>query len=83
VAARTADAAMAAVKEIFPANRARRFRSGAKRPENLDVLLEGNIYQRHVILCGNTRLGGATSGLTSRLIRRGKEACAHHRSRSP
>jgi len=37
-------------------------------------VLAGDIYQRHVLLCGNTRAGGATSGLTSRLIRRGAEA---------
>jgi 2-keto-4-pentenoate hydratase len=37
-------------------------------------VLEGDIYQRHVILCGNTRAGAATAGLTSRVTRRGQEA---------
>ena len=37
-------------------------------------MLEGDIYQRHVLLCGNTRPGGSVAGLTSRLIRRGAEA---------
>jgi len=37
-------------------------------------VLAGDIFQRHVVLCGNTRFGGGTSGLTSRVIRRGTEA---------
>ena len=69
----TADAAAAAVKEIFPAIELADFEP-VPTPDNLDVVLEGDVYQRHVILCGNTRFGAATSGLTSRLIRRGKEA---------
>ena len=36
-------------------------------------MLEGDIFQRHVILCGNTRAGASTSGLTSRVFRRGAE----------
>jgi 2-keto-4-pentenoate hydratase len=71
----TADTAMAAIKEIFPAIELADL-DPVPTPDNLDVVLEGNIFQRHVILCGNTRPGGATSGLTSRLIRRGKEAAA-------
>lgn len=69
----TADAATAAIKEIFPAIELADL-DPAPSVENLDVVLEGDVYQRHVILCGNTRFGASTSGLTSRLIRRGKEA---------
>ncbi len=67
------DAAMAAVKEIFPAIELADL-DPLPAPDNLDVLLEGDIFQRHVILCGNTRPGGSVAGLTSRVIRRGKEA---------
>ncbi len=69
----TPDAALAAIKELFPAIELADF-DPAPTPDNLDVVLEGDIYQRHVILCGNTRSGATTSGLTSRLIRRGVEA---------
>ena len=69
----TPDEALAAVKEIFPAIELADF-DPVPTPDNLDVVLAGNIYHRQVILCGNTRPGAATSGLTSRLIRRGKEA---------
>ena len=66
----TPDAALAAVKEIFPAIEIADL-DPAPTPDNLDVVLEGDIYQRHVILCGNTRFGGSTAGLTSRIIRKG------------
>ena len=66
----TSDAALAAVKEIFPAIEIADL-DPAPTPDNLDVVLEGDIYQRHVILCGNTRFGGSTAGLTSRIIRKG------------
>ena len=69
----TADAAIAAIKEITPAIELADL-DPAPTPDNLDVVLEGDIFQRHVLLCGNTRIGGTTSGLTSRLIRRGAEA---------
>jgi 2-keto-4-pentenoate hydratase len=69
----TSDKAIAAVKEIFPAIELADL-DPPPTAENLDVVLEGDVYQRHVILCGNTRFGASTSGLTSRLIRRGKEA---------
>ena len=67
------DAVMAAVKEILPAIELADL-DPVPAPDNLDAVLAGNIFQRHVLLCGNTRAGGATSGLTSRLIRRGVEA---------
>jgi 2-keto-4-pentenoate hydratase len=71
----TADDALAAIKDIFPAIELADF-DPAPTPDNLDAVLAGDIYQRHVVLCGNTRFGGATSGLTSRLYRRGKEAAS-------
>jgi 2-keto-4-pentenoate hydratase len=69
----TPDSALAAVKEIFPAIELADL-DPPPTAENLDAVLEGDIYQRHVILCGNTRFGGSTAGLTSRLIRRGVQA---------
>ena len=68
----SADAALAAIKEIFPAIELADLEP-VPTPDNLDVVLEGDIYQRHVLLCGNTRFGGSTAGLTSRVIRRGAE----------
>lgn len=66
----TPETALAAIKEILPAIELANL-DPAPTPDNIDVVLEGNIYQRHVVLCGNTRFGGSTSGLTSRLYRRG------------
>lgn len=71
----TEEKALAAVKEILPAIELADL-DPAPTPDNLHTVLEGDIYQRHVILCGNTRFGAATSGLTSRLIRRGTEAAS-------
>jgi 2-keto-4-pentenoate hydratase len=69
----TPDAALAAVKEILPAIELADF-TPVPTPDNLDVVLEGDIYQRHVVLCGNTRFGASTAGLTTRVIRRDAEA---------
>ncbi len=71
----TADAAAAAVKEIFPAIELADFNPPPTR-ENLDAVLADDIYQRHVILAGVTRPGASVAGLTSRLIRRGAEAAS-------
>ncbi len=71
----TADAALAAVKEIFPAVELADL-DPPPTPDNLDAVLADDIYQRHVILCGNTRAGAATSGVTSRLFRRGAESAS-------
>ena len=68
----TAETAAAAVKEILPAIELADF-NPPPTPDNLDAVLADDIYQRHVILCGNTRGGASTSGLASRLIRRGAE----------
>jgi len=65
--------AAAAVKEIFPAIEVADL-DPVPTPDNLDVVLESDIFQRHVILCGNTRSGPNTSGLTSRVFRRGAES---------
>jgi 2-keto-4-pentenoate hydratase len=43
-------------------------------PDNLDAVLAGDIFQRHVLLGSQRRPGGSVAGLTSRLIRRGVEA---------
>ena len=67
------DEAAAAVKDIFPAIELADF-DPPPTPDNLDAVLEDDIYQRHVILCGNTRPGLDLSGLTSRVTRRGAEA---------
>jgi 2-keto-4-pentenoate hydratase len=69
----TPEEAAAAVKDIFPAIELADL-DPAPTAETLDSVLEGDIYQRHVILCGNTRMGASTAGLTSRLIRRDIEA---------
>ncbi len=71
----SADEAAAAVKEIMPAIEIADF-DPAPTVDNLGAVLEGNVYQRHVMLCGNTRPGAGTGGLTSRLIRRGSEVSA-------
>jgi 2-keto-4-pentenoate hydratase len=71
----SSDAALAAVKEILPAIELAEF-VPAPTPENLDVVLEGDIYQRQVLLCGNTRVGSSVAGLTSRVIRRGAQTAA-------
>jgi len=63
----------AAVKDIFPAIELADL-DPVPTIDNLDAVLEGDIFQRHVVLCGNTRASAATSGLTSRVFRRGKEA---------
>ena len=69
----TADAALAAIKEIFPAIELADL-DPVPASDNLDAVLAGDIFQRHVVLCGNTRPGGSVAGLTSRVIRRGQEA---------
>ncbi|MGH6789986.1 MAG: hypothetical protein ACRECC_09925, partial [Pseudolabrys sp.] len=68
----TPDAAMAAIKEILPAIELAEF-DPPPTPDNLDVVLAADIYNRHVIFGGASRAGGSVAGLTSRLIRRGAE----------
>jgi 2-keto-4-pentenoate hydratase len=68
----SADQAAAAVKEIFPAIELADL-DPVPTPDNLDAVLEGDIFQRHVILCSGARPGISTTGLTSRVFRRGAE----------
>ena len=69
------DEAAAAVKDIFPAIELADL-ADPPTPDNLDKVLENDIYQRHVVLCGNTRPGLDLAGLTSRVTRRGAEAAS-------
>jgi 2-keto-4-pentenoate hydratase len=71
----SADQAAATVKEIFPAIELADL-DPVPAPDNLDAVLEGDIFQRHVILCSNTRPGLSTRGLTSRVFRYGAETSA-------
>lgn len=71
----TAETALAAVKEILPAIELAEF-DPAPTPDNIDVVLAGDVYQRQVLLCGNTRSGGGLAGLTSRVIRRGAQVAS-------
>ena len=71
----TPDTALAAIKDLFPAIELADL-DLPPTADNLADVVAGNIYQRHVVLCGNTRAGGSVAGLTSRLIRRGKEAAS-------
>jgi 2-keto-4-pentenoate hydratase len=69
----TPDTALAAIREILPAIEIADL-DPVPAVDNLDAVLAGDIFQRHVILCGNTQPGGSVRGLTSRLTRRGAEA---------
>jgi 2-keto-4-pentenoate hydratase len=66
------DAVAAAIKEVLAAIELADF-NPAPEPDNLDAVLEGDLYQRHVILCGNTRPGASVQGLVSRVERRETE----------
>jgi len=69
----SAEAAAAAIREIAPAIEIADLEP-VPAPDNLDKVLEGDIFQRHVLLGAQTRAGASIAGLTSRLIRRGTEA---------
>lgn len=66
----SADDVRAAIKEIMPAIEIADM-DPVPSPDNLDVLLEGDIFQRHVVLGDRPRAGGGLEGLTSRVTRRG------------
>jgi 2-keto-4-pentenoate hydratase len=68
----TAAAAAAAIKEIAPAIEIADL-DPTPTTDNLDAVLADDIFQRHMAVAAAARAGGATSGLTSRLIRRGAE----------
>ena len=67
------EAAAAAIRQISPAIEIADL-DPVPAADNLDKVLEGDIFQRHVLLGTQTRAGGSVAGLTSRLIRRGREA---------
>jgi 2-keto-4-pentenoate hydratase len=71
----TPQTAATAVKEILPAIELADF-DPPPTPDNLDAVVGGNIYQRHVVLAGVTRPGAGVAGLTSRLIRHDAEAAS-------
>jgi 2-keto-4-pentenoate hydratase len=66
----TAAAAHAAIASLTPAIEIIDL-AFAGSPGNVDAVLGRNIFQRHVVLGGNSRDGGDTSGLTCRIVRRG------------
>ena len=68
----TPETALAAVKEIGPAIELADL-DPVPTPNNLDAVLSGDIYQRHVLLGDKTRATGSLSGITSRVMRRGAE----------
>jgi len=68
----TADAALAAVKEITPAIELADLDLAPER-DNIDAILAGDIFQRQVLLGDQARAGGSVAGLTSRVTRRGRE----------
>lgn len=68
----TAQDALAAVASIQPAIELADLDPVAA-PDNLDIVLAGNIFHRHVVLGKETRAGGALDGIVSRVTRRGVE----------
>jgi 2-keto-4-pentenoate hydratase len=66
------ESAAAAIAGISPAIEMADITAPSDDPEQV---LSGNIYQRHVVLAGNTpaRAGGSAHGLTCRVIRHGSE----------
>jgi 2-keto-4-pentenoate hydratase len=68
----TPETALAAIKEIMPAIELADL-DPVPAPDNLDLVLAHDIYQRHVVLSDNARAGGSIAGLTSRVKRRGAE----------
>lgn len=67
-----ADAARAAIAALGPAIE---LADLDRAPDDVEAILAGNIYQRHVILgpCDASRAGGAVVGLTGRVVRNGRE----------
>jgi len=68
----TAAAALAAIESIRPAIELADL-DPVPAPDNLDVVVAGDIYQRHVILCEQSRAGASLDGIVSRVSRRGAE----------
>jgi len=68
----TAPDALAAVATIQPAIELADL-DPVPAPDNLDAVLAGNIFHRHVVLGTETRAGGTLDGIVSRVTRRGVE----------
>ncbi|WP_137046187.1 2-keto-4-pentenoate hydratase [Pseudolabrys sp. FHR47] len=66
----SADEVRAAIKEIMPAIEIADM-DVLPTPDNLDVILEGDVFQRHVVVGDTARAGGSIEGLTSKVTRRG------------
>src|SRR5690348_5881398 len=69
----TATAALDAVQDIRPAIELADLEP-VPAPENLELVLAGDIFQRHVLLGDRHRASGGLDGIVSRVIRRGIEA---------
>jgi len=67
-----AEDALAAVASIQPAIELADL-DPVPAPDNLDAVLAGNIFHRHVVLGETTRASGALDGIVSRVTRRGVE----------
>jgi 2-keto-4-pentenoate hydratase len=68
----TAAQALAAIDSIRPAIELADL-DPVPAHDNLDVVLAGDIYQRHVLLGDNSRAGAGLEGIVSRVMRRGVE----------
>jgi 2-keto-4-pentenoate hydratase len=68
----TAQDALAAIASIEPAIELADL-DPVPAPDNLDAVLAGNIFHRHVVLGMTHRAGGALDGIVSRVTRRGIE----------
>ncbi|RDV03657.1 2-keto-4-pentenoate hydratase [Undibacter mobilis] len=66
----SSDEVRAAIKEIMPAIEIADM-DVLPTPDNLDVILDDGVFQRHVIIGDKTRAGGSIANLTSRVTRRG------------
>lgn len=64
--------ALAAIKELRPAIEIADLEP-VPAPDNLDQVLAGDIFQRHVLFGESAQPGATVRGLTSRVIRRGEE----------
>lgn len=68
----TPDVVLAAIKELRPAIEIADL-DPVPAPDNLDRVLAGDIFQRHVLIGDEAHPGGGVRGLTSRVTRRGEE----------
>ena len=68
----TASQALAAIESIRPAIELADL-DPVPAHDNLDVVLAGDIYQRHVLLGDKSRAGASLDGIVSRVMRHGAE----------